>query len=147
MEAVIFTGIQAAGKSTFYKARFFNTHVRINLDMLRTRRRESLLLRACIEGKQPFVVDNTNLTVAFRAMYIAPAREAGFRVVGYYMQSNLGEAIRRNSLREGKAQVPVKALIGASRKLQIPTLEEGFDALYYVQADGTGGFVVEDVAA
>ena len=34
MEAVIFTGIQASGKSTFFKERFFDTHVRINLDML-----------------------------------------------------------------------------------------------------------------
>jgi len=38
MEAVIFVGLQAAGKSTFYRERFFDTHVRINLDMLRTRR-------------------------------------------------------------------------------------------------------------
>jgi len=36
MEAVIFTGIQAVGKSTFYKEHFFTTHVRINLDMLKT---------------------------------------------------------------------------------------------------------------
>jgi hypothetical protein len=34
MEAVILTGIQAAGKSTFYQERFSGTHVRINLDML-----------------------------------------------------------------------------------------------------------------
>ena len=33
MEAVIFIGIQASGKSTFFKERFFNTHVRINLEM------------------------------------------------------------------------------------------------------------------
>lgn len=41
MEAVILCGIQASGKSAFYSERFFHTHVRINLDMLRTRRRES----------------------------------------------------------------------------------------------------------
>jgi predicted kinase len=40
MEAVIFVGIQASGKSTFYCQRFFATHMRISLDMLRTRRRE-----------------------------------------------------------------------------------------------------------
>lgn len=39
MEAVIFIGIQGAGQSSFYKERFFQTHVRSNLDMLRTRRR------------------------------------------------------------------------------------------------------------
>jgi predicted kinase len=34
LEAVIFIGLQAAGKSTFYLRRFFRTHVRINMDML-----------------------------------------------------------------------------------------------------------------
>ena len=34
MEAIIFTGIQATGKSTFYKQNFFNSHVRISLDLL-----------------------------------------------------------------------------------------------------------------
>jgi predicted kinase len=30
MEAVIFIGIQGAGKSFFYKERFFNMHVRMD---------------------------------------------------------------------------------------------------------------------
>ena len=63
MEAVVFIGIQGAGKSSFYKERFFDTHVRINLDMVRTKRRQQVLLDACIEARQPFVVDNTNITV------------------------------------------------------------------------------------
>jgi hypothetical protein len=43
-QAVIFIGVQASGKSTFYMDRFFRTHMRINLDMLHTRNRERLLL-------------------------------------------------------------------------------------------------------
>jgi predicted kinase len=35
MEAVIFVGIQGSGKSTFYNERFVDTHIRINLDMLK----------------------------------------------------------------------------------------------------------------
>ena len=58
MEAVILIGIQGSGKSTFCRDRFFNTHVRINLDMLKTRHREKLFLDACLAAKQPFVVDN-----------------------------------------------------------------------------------------
>lgn len=30
MEAVVFIGLQASGKSSFYKERFFSTHVRIS---------------------------------------------------------------------------------------------------------------------
>src|SRR5262249_11933640 len=106
MEAIIFIGIQGTGKSSFYQARFFRTHVRISLDMLKTRNREQLLLRACIEGKQPFVIDNTNVTVTERARYIEPAKGAGFRVYGYYFKSNLRDALERNKGRTGLERIP-----------------------------------------
>src|SRR3982750_2370373 len=110
MEAVIFIGIQGSGKSSFYKERFFNMHVRINLDMLRTKHRQQLLLAACIAAGQPFVVDNTNATIEARASFIAPAKAAGFSVVGYYFRSDVKAALLRNSQRAGVARVPDKAL-------------------------------------
>ena len=48
MEAIVFVGIQASGKSTFYRERFFATHVRISLDLLRTRHREGRFLQTCL---------------------------------------------------------------------------------------------------
>ena len=99
MQAVIFVGIQASGKSTFYQQRFFATHVRISLDLLRTRHRERSLLEWCLTHRQPFVVDNTNPTAVERAVYIAPARAADFRVVGYYFESNVPSSMRRNAAR------------------------------------------------
>ena len=62
MEAIVFIGIQGTGKSSFYQERFFHTHVRLNSDMLKTKHRLRLLLQACLEAKQPFVLDNTNVT-------------------------------------------------------------------------------------
>ena len=44
MEIILFIGIQATGKSSFFRERFFRTHVRVNLDMLKTRHREKLLV-------------------------------------------------------------------------------------------------------
>jgi hypothetical protein len=35
MEEIIFVGIQASGKSTFYKEKFFNSHLRISNDLFR----------------------------------------------------------------------------------------------------------------
>src|SRR5215217_8106715 len=109
MEAVIFVGIQGAGKSTFYKQRFVDTHIRLNLDMLRTRFRENLLFEACLEAKQKFVVDNTNLSRTERERYIVRTKIYGFKIVGYYFQTNLAKAIERNNRREGKAKIPEKA--------------------------------------
>ncbi len=145
MEAVIFIGVQGSGKSSFYLARFYRTHIRINLDMLRTRHREQMLLRACVEGKTQFVVDNTNPTVTERARYIAPARAARFRVIGYYFRASLACALRRNSLRPKNERVPDKGIIGTQKRLQLPSLTEGFDALYTVAVDElTGSFTVEE---
>lgn len=109
MEAVLFIGVQASGKSSFFRERLFDTHVRLNLDMLRTRHREALMLRACIEAKAKFVVDNTNPTREERRRYIEPARAAGFRVVGYYFASSLDPALVRNAVREGRRGSPTPA--------------------------------------
>ena len=142
MEAVILIGIQAVGKSSFYQERFFHTHVRINLDMLRTRHRERLLIRACLEAKQPFVVDNTNVKREERAKYIEAAQAAGFRVVGYYFPSTVRDALRRNNLRTGPRHIPVKGVLGTYKRLQEPSLDEGFDLLYRVRIDAANRFVV-----
>jgi predicted kinase len=145
-EAVIFTGVQAAGKSTFYRERFFHTHVRINMDMLKTRRRESLLLEACLAAKQPFVVDNTNVLAAERARYIEPARAAGFIVTGYVFRATPREAIARNRDRGDKPAVPIAGLLGTYKKLEEPRMEEGYDALFTVTLTPSNLYVVEEVA-
>jgi len=144
MQAIIFTGLQGSGKSTFFKERFSDSHVRINLDMLRTRNREQILLSACIEAKQPFVVDNTNPTAEDRVRYISVARDAGFRVVGYYFASKIEECKTRNSQREEDKTVPTKGLLATYAKLEIPKLTEGFDKLYYVSIDRDDNFEVSE---
>ena len=142
MEAIIFVGIQATGKSTFYRERFFDTHIRINLDMLRTRFRERLLTQACITAKQPFVVDNTNVLRAERARYITMAKAGRFRVVGYYFRSDVREALQRNGRRSGTRVIRVKGVLGTYKRLQAPQRDEGFDVLYSVHINTANEFVV-----
>jgi predicted kinase len=144
METILFTGIQATGKSTFYQQYFADTHIRINLDMLKTRHREKILLKACIEAKQRFVVDNTNPTVAVRNQYIEMAKAAEFKIIGYYFQSKLKKAIKQNSTRSGKACIPEKGIRAAYAKLQIPTFSEGFDVLYYVTINENNTFTIKE---
>lgn len=143
MEGVIFTGIQASGKSTFYKDRFFRTHVRINLDQVKTRNRERRLLNVCLETGQPVVIDNTNPALEDRARYIARFKEYGFKVVGYYFESKIEQAKERNSSRVAKEVVPLPGLLATYKRLVLPSLAEGFDELYYVKIEDSGSFRVE----
>ncbi len=131
MELVIFIGIQASGKSSFYQEKFSHTHIRINLDMLKTRHRERILFTACLEAKQPLVVDNTNPSIEDRKPYILPAKENNFRVVGYYFQPDLETSKKLNQQRQ--RVVPLIGIYSTYKKLIIPTFEEGFDALYSVK--------------
>ena len=146
MEAVIFIGIQGTGKSSFYRERFFHTHVRINSDMLKTQHRLRVLFNACLETRQPFVLDNTHVSREVRAQFIGLAKAAGFRVVGYYFRSDIASALARNSGRVNAARIPDRGVLGTYKKLELPQRAEGFDALYYVQIDPAGKFQVEEWA-
>lgn len=144
MELIIFTGIQASGKSSFYKQRFSDTHIRINLDMLRTRHREKLLVNACFEMKQPFVIDNTNLTIEERKVYIKNAKKHHFHISSYYFLSDFTASQQRNARRQGKACIPEVGIKSALRKLQIPSFSEGFDEMHRVTLQNDH-FIIEEI--
>src|SRR5512135_2425705 len=146
-QAVIFTGAQASGKTTFYREHFFETHVRISLDMLHTRHREGVLLRACLTALQSFVIDNTNVRAAERARYIEPALEAGFRVIGYFFQTDLRAALARNNNRRDKPVIPVNGVIGTYKRLEMPSFTEGFQEIYIVKIDPENRFSLVPVEA
>ncbi len=141
MEAVIFVGLQASGKSSFYKDRFFSTHVRISLDLLKTRNRERRLMAACLETQQPFVIDNTNPSRAERTKYIEASKTAKYSVIGYYFRSKVQDSLQRNKMRI--ARVPTAGILSTAKKLELPSLDEGFDNLKYVRLTESG-FVVEE---
>jgi predicted kinase len=143
MEAIVLCGVQGSGKTTLFRDRWLETHVRVSLDLLRTRARETALLELCLRTRQPFVVDATNPTPADRRRYVAPARAAGFRVVGVLVEAALDEALGRNERRAGRARVPDAGLAGTARRLLRPTPEEGFDELWHATAAAAGGWRVE----
>jgi predicted kinase len=110
--------------------------------MLHTRRRELLLLAACLEAKQSFVIDNTNPSPEDRARYIQPASLARFRVVAYFFETSLADAIRRNKQRPGKQNIPVPGIHRAFSKLMPPLVSEGFGVIYTVRIAPSNEFVV-----
>ena len=141
-EAIIFTGIQASGKSSYYH-QYFSDYAHVNLDTLHTRNKEKRLLEECIHEEKSFVVDNTNPTRKDREKYIALAKENGYKVKGYYFQSSIAECKERNRMREGDARVPDVAMYCTHSKLELPVPGEGFDELYYVRIED-GKFVTEE---
>jgi len=143
MECIIFTGLQASGKSTFFLEKFYKTHMRLNLDMLKTRHRENIFLEACVEGKQKVVIDNTNPTDEVRQKYIELFKKNHFKIVGYYFESDLEACLERNALREGKENIPPRGVKATYYKMTKPTFSEGYDELYSVKIENNKMLVTE----
>ena len=129
---IILMGIPAAGKTTFYTRMFAPQGIRhINLDTLRKRHREMLLVQQYISERVSFAVDNTNTLPLERERYIIPATTAGYRIEGYLLRSCVADSIRDNAARE--RHVPVHAIQDMFDRLVLPRYAEGFHELYYVK--------------
>ena len=139
----MFIGIQASGKSTFYKNNFFNTHLRISNDLLKTKNREKLLMEFCFGTRMPFVIDNTNPTREVRGKYTGLIKQAGFKLRGFYFRTDLKQSLERNKTREGKECIPEAGILAVYKRLELPSPSEGFDELYYVDILN-GNFVIKE---
>jgi predicted ABC-type ATPase len=131
MEAIVLCGVQGSGKTTLYRDRFAATHEHVSLDVLGSRAREAALIAECLETGKPFVVDNTNPTVADRARYIEAARAAGFKVIGYLVEGD-GRSVH----------VGPGTTAATARRFVRPTPEEGFDELMHA-APARDGWRIE----
>ncbi|WP_426736236.1 AAA family ATPase [Myxococcus faecalis] len=148
MELILFIGLQASGKSRFFRERFADTHVLVSKDLWpHARRKEArqrrLVTEALVAGRS-VVVDNTHPDCEQRSPLIALGHELGARVVGFYFESRLEDCLARNARREGRARVPEVALYATVKRLCRPRREEGFDSLSHVRWATEGGFIVED---
>ncbi len=145
-ECVLLVGLQASGKTSFYRARFASTHEHVSKDNFPNVRlrdaRQLALVGAALAAGRSVVVDNTNPTSAERGPLIALARSHGARVIGYYFESTRAESLGRNRRREGKARVPDVAILTTAKRLVPPALPEGFDELYRVHLTHDDGFEV-----
>lgn len=138
MELIIFVGLQAAGKSTWYRDHFAATHVHVSKDLMPNASnrdaKQLLAIEQALAAGRSVVVDNTNPTVASRAPLIALGRRFGARVVACFFEATVKNVIERNRLREGKARVPDVAIYVTSKRLVRPSPEEGFDEVRVIAA-------------
>jgi predicted kinase len=148
MDLVILIGLQGSGKSSFYRASFAGTHDWVSKDRFPNNRnparRQRQLLEGALEAGRPVVVDNTNATRDDREALTALGRSCGARIIGYYFESRLADCLERNRRRAGKERVPDIALYATRQRLELPSLEEGFDQLFFVRLLGDSRFEVQD---
>jgi predicted kinase len=145
-EVAILIGLQASGKTTFYRQRLAATHEHVSKDAFPNARRPQvrqmrLITMALIAGRD-VAVDNTNPSAEEWAPIIAAARATGARVAGYWFPPDVELSVARNATRVGKTRVPDVGLYATVKRLRRPALADGFDALFAVRADGRGGFDV-----
>lgn len=138
MELIIFVGLQAAGKSTFYRTRFAETHTHVSKDLLRNNKRRSRrqlqLVEEALQVGRSVVVDNTNPTQEDRAALIQLGKQYGAQVIGYFFEIELQKSLERNEQRTGKERVPKIGIFAALKRMTPPNYEEGFDTLYRIRA-------------
>ena len=135
-QLILFIGLPAAGKSTYYREHFADTHVHVSKDLMpKTKRSDAVMVMqieaALAEGKS-VVVDNTNPSVDVRAPLIALGRRHGARIIAYYFDTEVKTVLARNRLREDIARVPDVAIFATRKKLVPPSVEEGFDEVLVV---------------
>jgi len=56
-------------------------------------------------------------------------------VTGYFFVTEAGDALRRNRAREGRERVPDVAIFTVRKRLEPPTMAEGFDRLFSVRVN------------
>jgi predicted kinase len=137
LQCVIFIGLPGAGKSTLYSERFAATHVHVSKDLWpnatsREARQRSMIDEALAAGRS-VVVDNTNASAAERAPLITVGRSRGARVIGYFFDVSTRAAVARNAIRTGRGKVPNVAIFTVAKRLEPPSLAEGFDQLFRVE--------------
>ncbi len=138
-QAIIFTGLQGSGKTTYYKAHFADTHEHVSRDTLLTPSREAAVINECLRAGRSFVVDNTNATRAIRAPLIQQAKAAGFQVHSYFFEIPVRTAIGRNNHRKDKKPIPVPAILRTAKYLEPPSLDEGFDQVRTIKGEPAAG--------
>jgi predicted kinase len=137
LECVVLVGLPGAGKTKLYRERFVRTHLHVSKDLwpkatAREARQRKMIEEALAEG-QSVVVDNTNPTVAERAALIKLARARGARAIGYFFDVTTRAAVARNAARTGREKVPNVAIFTTAKRLERPSLGEGFDQLFRVE--------------
>ncbi|KAB2339340.1 ATP-binding protein [Actinomadura rudentiformis] len=148
-ELAILIGLQASGKTTFYRQRLAGTHVHVSKDNFGKRSRgkqarQLRLIAEALEADRNVAVDNTNPSPEDWAPLIEIGRAHGARVVAYWFPLDVEGTMARNALRPPDIRVPDVGIYATLGRMRRPGPSSGFDRVWAVRFDGAGGFEVTD---
>ncbi|MEV0660302.1 AAA family ATPase [Actinomadura luteofluorescens] len=145
-DLAILIGLQASGKTTFYRQCLSATHVHVSKDLFprRARGKQSRQLRLiaeALESGRSVAVDNTNPSPQEWEPLIALGRRHAARVTAYWFPPDVAASKDRNAARPLVIQVPDVGIYATLKRLRRPSPRDGFDEIRVVGHDGVGGFV------
>jgi predicted kinase len=146
LELIVLMGLQAAGKTSFYRHFFEKTHEIVSKDLMKNRKAKSILqeklIRQILASNKSVVVDNTNMTFKNREELISLAKHFGAKTILYYFPLTVAESLIRNK-GINRNEVPPVAIYSAAKNLDPPGPSEGFDEVYLVRMELKDKFHVE----
>ncbi|NBM16178.1 ATP-binding protein [Streptomyces sp. GC420] len=145
LDVAVLVGLQASGKSTFYREHLSRGYALVSKDLFprgarRKQQRQTRLMCEALSAGRSVAVDNTNPSPDEWRPLVALGRAHRATVTAYWFAPDLTGSLRRNGRREGRDRVPEVGILAAYKRLRKPSLSDGFDTVVQVRFDGRGGF-------
>lgn len=130
-QMIMTVGIPACGKSTYIKKHFYDTHMRVNLDMIKQGHKEHTILTSIMSTGINVVIDRTCLTANIRKQFINLALIYEYSIDVYDFEYDIEECIKRDKTRERK--VTSHVIIMLAGQYEKPKLSEGITSITTVK--------------
>lgn len=144
-ECIIFIGPPGSGKSTFYKnSELYETHVRLNMDMLNSRPREEAIIKTLVKFQTKFVVDNTCINKKARSRFFEMLKDCKPTYTFVAYRFDVSKEVCLESNKERIRRIPDVAIHTAFKNLEEPELSEGFSKIRIYKRNQYGFYIAKE---